>query len=77
MILEKLSFGVGDRFGRQGLAQLDAFLDARSQSIEMVPVWNKSNREHAIIGTAPLDTHQEADQAVKARAYKGSYSKSS
>ncbi len=33
--------------------------------IDIVPVWNKSNREHQIIHSSPEDTRQEADAAVK------------
>jgi tagaturonate epimerase len=73
VILEKLSMGIGDRFGHQGRAQLSAILEARNQGIDVVPVWNKSFREHSIIGTGPLDTRQEADKAVKALAYAGPY----
>ncbi len=73
MILEKISMGIGDRFGHQGRAQLSAILAARSQGIDVVPVWNKSFREHSIIGTGPSDVRQEADKAVKALAYTGPY----
>ena len=40
---------------------------------EIVPVWNKSHREHGIIGTCPADVRKEADEAVKACGWKGSY----
>jgi hypothetical protein len=66
MILSKYSFGVGDRFGHQGKAQLAAVIKANQQGINITPVWNKSNREHTIIGTKPTNTRQEADKAVKA-----------
>jgi hypothetical protein len=73
MNLEKYSIGIGDRFGHQGNAQLQAFLTGKNQGIDVVPVWNKSNREHTIIGTNPEDTRREADAAVKALGWKGSY----
>jgi hypothetical protein len=58
--------GVGDRFGRQGRAQLEAFrLLARRERVEVSPVWNKSNREHTIIGTKPESVRLEADAAVR------------
>ena len=41
--------------------------------MHFVPVWNKSNREHDIIGTEPISTREEADAAVKALNYKGQY----
>ena len=53
MNLGKYSFGVGDRFGRQGRAQLAALIEAKRQGVDIVPVWNKSHREHGIIGTKP------------------------
>jgi len=64
--LAKYSMGVGDRFGRQGRAQLAAFerlLDKRG--VTVTPVWNKSNREHRIIGTSPEAVRAEADAAVR------------
>jgi hypothetical protein len=73
MKLEKYSFGIGDRFGRQGKPQLAAIIKAKENGINITPVWNKSNREHTIIGTTPLDTRKEADDAVSAAAYKESY----
>jgi len=66
MILEKYSFGVGDRFSHQGKAQLAAIIKAKQQGINITPVWNKSHREHTIIGTKHADTRREADEAVKA-----------
>lgn len=65
MELGKYSFGIGDRFGCQGKAQLEAIKKANSYGIEIIPVWNKSFREHSIIHTCPADTRKEADQAVK------------
>jgi hypothetical protein len=70
MILGKYSFGIGDRFGHQGKAQLAAIIKAREQGLEITPVWNKSNREHTIIGTRPDDVRREADQAVVACGWK-------
>ncbi|MFB0524960.1 MAG: hypothetical protein ACETVZ_05425, partial [Phycisphaerae bacterium] len=63
MIMQKYSFGIGDRFGRQGKAQLAALIKAKQQGLEITPVWNKSHREHTIIGTKPADTRTEADDA--------------
>jgi hypothetical protein len=73
MILEKYSFGVGDRFGHQGKAQLQAMIYAKKHGIAITPVWNKSNREHSIIHTVPCDVRREADAAVKAMGWGGSY----
>ncbi len=72
--LAKYSMGVGDRFGRQGRAQIEAFrLLARNQGVEVVPVWNKSNREHAIVGTAPESVRCEAAEAVRESGWDKDY----
>ena len=73
MTLQKYSIGIGDRFERQGTAQLDALLRAQAAGVTITPVWNKSNREHQIIGTTPADTRRAADQAVRARNWGGKY----
>ena len=63
--LEKYSFGVGDRFAHQAEAQLRACILAADAGAPVIPVWNKSNREHLTIGSEPLSTRQAADLAVK------------
>jgi len=73
MILEKYSFGIGDRFCHQGKAQLAALMKAAGLGLDITPVWNKSNREHTIIGTEPADTRTEADEAVAACGWDGPY----
>jgi hypothetical protein len=73
MILEKYSFGIGDRFCHQGKAQLSALIKAKEQGLSITPVWNKSHREHTIIGTTPADTRQEALDAIKALQWDGPY----
>lgn len=73
MKLSKYSFGIGDRFGKQGKAQLKGLMKAMDNNLEITPVWNKSNREHSIIHTMPQDTRIAADAAVKAMNYKGQY----
>jgi len=73
MILEKYSFGIGDRFCYQGKAQLAALIKAKQQGLNITPVWNKSNREHTIIGTKPADTRKEADDAAAACGWDGPY----
>jgi hypothetical protein len=70
----KYSFGTGDRFAHQGEAQLSALIEAgKAVGEEIVPVWNKSNREHTIVHSTPADTRREADDAVKALGYTGAY----
>ena len=73
MKLHKYSVGTGDRFAHQAKAQLQACLNALSSGIEVVPVWNKSNREHTIIGSEPLSARQAADAAVQALGWKLPY----
>ncbi len=62
--LEKYSMGIGDRFAHQGKAQLSAFKKAEEQGVVISPVWNKSYREHSIIGSQASQTFEEAKQAV-------------
>jgi len=71
--LGKYSIGLGDRFGHQGSAQLKAIMDAEKKGIEITPVWNKSNREHTIIGTNPADVRHEADTVTKKAIYTKPY----
>ncbi len=71
--LEKYSLGVGDRFARQAAAQLSACIAAAKHGVEVIPVWNKSNREHLIIGSEPASTRAAADAAVKALGWKLPY----
>ena len=63
--LPKFSVGVGDRFAHQAKPQLAACILAANAGVEVVPVWNKSNREHMIIGSEPSQTRLAADEAVK------------
>jgi tagaturonate epimerase len=63
--LPKYSVGVGDRFAHQAKAQLAACIQAATAGVEVVPVWNKSNREHMIIGSEPSQTRAASDEAVK------------
>ena len=73
LALEKFSFGVGDRFGHEAEAQLRACLMAAERGVEIVPVWNKSNREHVIIGSEPSDVRKAADAAVAKLGWKRAY----
>jgi len=63
--LTKYSLGVGDRFAHQAKAQLEAFRLAEHRGVTVVPVWNKSNREHNIVGSEPESIRQAADRAVR------------
>ncbi|HEY3899771.1 MAG TPA: tagaturonate epimerase family protein [Chthoniobacter sp.] len=66
LTLEKFSIGVGDRFAHQAPAQLRAFQRAAKDGVEVVPVWNKSNREHTFIGSEPQSVYDAGQAAVKA-----------
>ncbi|MGA9717377.1 MAG: tagaturonate epimerase family protein [Acidobacteriaceae bacterium] len=63
--LNRFSIGVGDRFAHQAQAQLRACLQAAEAGAVVTPVWNKSNREHTIIGSEPSETRAAADAAVR------------
>src|SRR6476660_2962456 len=73
LILAPYSVGVGDRFAHQAKAQLRACVLAAERGVEVIPVWNKSNREHTIIGSEPTATRAAADAAVKALGWPKPY----
>ena len=72
-IVPKYTFGVGDRFGQSAAIQLQSFIRAKEAGIDLVPVWNKSNREHFIVGSDHSATRAAADQAVKELGWDGEY----
>ncbi|HEY0264534.1 MAG TPA: tagaturonate epimerase family protein [Granulicella sp.] len=71
--LPKYSVGVGDRFAHQAKAQLAACVLAAKEGVVVAPVWNKSNREHAIIHSEPTSTRLAADAAVKELGWTSPY----
>lgn len=71
--LPRFTIGTGDRFGHQGTAQLTAVQTAFQQGAPVHPVWNKSNREHTLIGTTPKSLREEADDAVKSLSWTAPY----
>ncbi|HWD94395.1 MAG TPA: tagaturonate epimerase family protein [Verrucomicrobiae bacterium] len=71
--LSKFSVGVGDRFAQQAEAQLRAFMLASEQGADVIPVWNKSNREHLIVGSEPPAVRSAAEAAVKKLGWKKSW----
>ena len=73
MELAKYSMGVGDRFGHQAKAQLAAIIRGRAAGVVVAPVWNKSNREHTIIGNEPAAVRRAADAAARALSFSGEY----
>ncbi len=70
MILEKYSLGVGDRFAHQAKAQLRACQQIAADGVDVVPVWNKSNREHTFIGSEPSSVLVAAKEAVATLGWK-------
>jgi hypothetical protein len=73
MQIEKYSFGIGDRFGQEGEAQLEAIIEINDLGYPVVPVWNKSYREHKIVKTDHSKVREEADGAVKKLGWNKSY----
>ena len=71
--IEKLTFGVGDRFAHQAKAQLRAFQQAAVLGIDVTPVWNKSNREHGFVGSQPPSVKAAAEKAVKDLGWTGAW----
>ena len=69
--IERYSIGTGDRFWRQGAAQIAAFRKAREKGVDVAIVWNKSNREHVLIGTEPADQRAAAERAIKETGWDG------
>lgn len=57
----------------QGEAQLRAIIKANELGIPVVPVWNKSNREHQIVRTTPAATWSEAKGAIDSLQYGGNW----
>ena len=69
--IERYSVGTGDRFGRQGAAQIATFRKAREKGVDVAIVWNKSYREHVLIGTEPADQRAAAERAIKETGWDG------
>jgi len=73
LTLGKFSLGMGDRFARQAQAQLQACVLAARRGADIIPVWNKSNREHTTIGSEPASVRAAADAAVQTLGWKTPY----
>lgn len=71
--LEKFSLGVGDRFAHQARAQLRACQLIAKDGADVVPVWNKSNREHTFVGSEPSSVLAAASEAVAALGWKNGW----
>jgi tagaturonate epimerase len=73
MELPKYSMGIGDRLGHECAAQLRALQKAAAKGVSIIPVWNKSHREHALAGTVPEDARKAADEAVRVCGWDKAY----
>jgi hypothetical protein len=73
LTISKYTFGVGDRFAHQAAAQLQACMMACEAGADVVPVWNKSHREHTIVGSKPDSVRAAADEAVRKLGWKKPY----
>lgn len=71
--LAKYSLGMGDRFAHEAEAQLRACQLALEAGVRVTPVWNKSNREHTIIGSRPESVRAAAEAAVRKFGWKGAF----
>lgn len=73
MRIEKFTFGVGDRFARQAKPQLRACMLAAERGVDVSPTWNKSHREHLIVGSQPPSVRHAADEAVQSLQWRKPY----
>jgi hypothetical protein len=73
LTLAKYSIGVGDRFAHQAKAQLRACMLAAEQGADVIPVWNKSHREHTTVGSEPASVRAAADVAVRELGWQQPY----
>lgn len=73
LILEKYSFGMGDRFAHQASAQLQACMQIVANGVDVAPVWNKSHREHAIVGSSPASVRIAAEEAIRKLDWTGTF----
>ena len=73
MKLAKYTIGCGDRFAQEASAQLAAYEKIAADGVNVIPVWNKSNREHEIIGTEPTSVKEAAAEAVKTAGWTGEW----
>ena len=71
--LSRFSIGVGDRFAHQASAQLKACQMSADAEVEVTPVWNKSNREHGIVGSNPESVRSAAERAVRKSGWDRGY----
>ncbi|MCX8092007.1 MAG: tagaturonate epimerase family protein [Verrucomicrobiae bacterium] len=63
--LARYSIGLGDRFAQEAEAQLRACIEMAERGVEVIPVWNKSNREHLTVGSEPASVRAAAEAAIR------------
>ena len=73
LTLSRYSIGVGDRFAHQARAQLQSCVLAANSGVDIISVWNKSNREHITIASEPGAVRDAADEAVRELGWKLPY----
>ncbi len=73
LVLEKYSFGMGDRFAHQASPQLRACMQLVANGVDVTPVWNKSHREHAIVGSCPASVRTAAEEAIAKLHWSGAF----
>src|ERR1017187_7938851 len=73
LTLEKFSLPIWARFAHQAKAQLQACVMAAERGVTVIPVWNKSNREHRIVASEPASVRAAADKAVRQAGWKQPY----
>ncbi|QDT65478.1 tagaturonate epimerase family protein [Calycomorphotria hydatis] len=71
--LDRFTFGMGDRFGHQAAAQLRACCKLKEAGVPITPVWNKSHREHTLIGSKPESVQAAAQQAINDLSWEGNW----
>ncbi len=64
---------MGDRFAHQASAQLRACMQLIGKGIDVTPVWNKSHREHVIVGSYPASVREAAEEAIRKLNWNGPF----
>lgn len=72
-MLGKYSFGIGDRFAKEGVYQLLSFAKAKTEGFMITPVWNKSYREHQTVKSSPASVRAEANESIEKLGWEGTY----
>ena len=74
LTLSKYSIGVGDYFAAPGNGPSSRrCMIAAERGAAVIPVWNKSHREHTTVGSKPESIRAAADAAVRELGWKKPY----